>query len=155
MIYQDAAYVDTSPWWGIERPRCSSCIMFREVPDKFLGRCTKVEGSISPHGWCKFFEYNPDAPKGRGGVHGSQHVANATNSFATDTANPDEDTAYHEAGHAVAAFALKNSYQTRFLSNERPSSRMKILWATCGTVAYGGKTRADPNDASSSRSLVT
>jgi len=70
-------YLDQSPW-GIE-PRCGSCVMFREVPGKFLGHCSKVEGDISPRGWCRFF-LDPDQ---------------------------DEDTAYHEAGHAVAAFALK------------------------------------------------
>lgn len=30
---------------------CAVCTMFR-APDS----CTSVEGKISPHGWCRFFE---------------------------------------------------------------------------------------------------
>src|SRR6516225_9080985 len=42
---------------GTERRRCGLCSMFvRDDGEHGDGRCTLVEGSISPHGTCKYFE---------------------------------------------------------------------------------------------------
>ncbi|MDE2239683.1 MAG: high-potential iron-sulfur protein [Rhodospirillales bacterium] len=48
-----AAYQDT-PRNG---EQCSACCMF--VPGD-PGHCTMIEGDISPHGWCKFWQAGPN-----------------------------------------------------------------------------------------------
>lgn len=46
-----AGYLDQSPC----DVACSGCVMFRPS-QKFLGSCDLVEGSISPRGWCRYWE---------------------------------------------------------------------------------------------------
>ena len=48
-----AAYQDT-PYKG---QQCSGCCMF--IPGD-PGHCTMIEGTISPHGWCKFWQAGPN-----------------------------------------------------------------------------------------------
>ncbi|MBV8367746.1 MAG: high-potential iron-sulfur protein [Candidatus Eremiobacteraeota bacterium] len=53
-----AAYVD-HPNHG---QQCSGCNLFlpaKKNPMKSDGACKLVKGSISPHGWCKFYSPKP------------------------------------------------------------------------------------------------
>ena len=42
---------------GRDDYKCSLCTMFKyNMPMKYTGRCTVVEGSVSPRGVCDYFE---------------------------------------------------------------------------------------------------
>jgi len=49
----DADYVERSIF---PDEACRLCTMFRRVGAKRRGACTAVSGSISPNGWCRFYE---------------------------------------------------------------------------------------------------
>jgi|GEM_PF-6335005 len=51
-VSQSAAlYLDQSPY----ARRCETCASYRPSLVKFLGGCARVEGSISPRGWCRLW----------------------------------------------------------------------------------------------------
>ena len=49
----DADYLDSSPY--VEH--CATCSMYIDSRTKLLGACSKVEGSINPDGWCRFYDW--------------------------------------------------------------------------------------------------
>jgi hypothetical protein len=50
----EAGYLDTSPH---DDATCAGCTNFRPAADgRFLGNCSLVSGTISPRGWCRYWE---------------------------------------------------------------------------------------------------
>lgn len=58
-VDQKAAAYQTTPNGGKQCSGCSLFIPAKSAPMKSAGTCKLVKGSISPHGWCKF--YTPKA----------------------------------------------------------------------------------------------